>query len=259
VEEPRGRVRQFFHDALKDEWDGLERINRDLRLADLFTLLNATMGFAALVLAAHGHWRWSIHLVFVGIIMDGVDGAVARMGKGNGPLGGALDTLADACTFCATPAVVAFVALPQVRQDWHIALYALPLGLYFLCGLLRLARFESLRDGRKRFYFSGIPSPAAAGTLMALVLVGVHPGWLLVAAFYLGLLMVSRIRYPKLRGWWGVIAVTVLLAVLVTFQRTVLQTALTWALLVFMAVYVVLGPFYVLARYGPARHHGAAV
>ncbi len=256
---PRGRARSYLHAALLDEWDGLDRINRDMRLADLFTLINALMGFGALVAATQGQIRLAIQMVLIGVIMDGVDGAVARLGKGGGPLGGTLDTLADALTFVTTSAVVAYLSLSHdgaLATGPALAVFVVPLAFYMVCGLLRLARFESLRDdGKPRAYFSGIPTPAAAVMLLSLVLVGVSNGILLAAAFYLGVLMVSRIRFPKLRGWMAAATVAILVAVLATFRDEAMQTTVTWVLLGVMALYVVAGPFYVLARYG--RDDGA--
>ncbi len=254
--------RAYFHAALRDEWDGLERINRDLRLADLFTLLNALMGLTALMVAAHAAGadaatrthsiRLAIVLVMIGVILDGVDGGVARLGKGNGPLGGVLDTLADCLTFVTTSAVLAFLSIDLTgRSSFSVAALVAPLGFYAVCGLLRLARFESLRDdGKTRHYFSGMPTPAAAVTLVSLVQVAAPPGAIAVAAFYLGILMVTRVRFPKMRGWLAAGTVAILLAILITFENQPVQTALTWGLLGFMALYVVVGPFYVLARFG---------
>jgi CDP-diacylglycerol--serine O-phosphatidyltransferase len=251
---PRSKVRAYFHAALRDEWDGLDRINRDLRLADFFTIANALMGLGALLLATRGQTRLAIELVLVGVIMDGLDGAVARAGKGGGPLGGVLDTLADTVTFVTTSAVITFFSLtkpPQVTSKLGYVAILLPLALYVVCGMLRLARFEALRDdGKKRFYFSGIPTPAAAILLLSMVLVEVRHWVVLAVAVYVAILMVSRIRYPKLRGWGAVTSVAILLAVLVTFRAATLQKTLTWGMLAFMVGYLVIGPFYVLARYG---------
>lgn len=257
-------AKQYFEAALRDEWDGLGRINRDLRLADLFTITNFLMGLGALLLATQGYVRLAVELVLIGVILDGVDGAVARLGKGGGPLGGVLDTLADALTFITTSAVVAFFSLRDgLGADpawWEYAVILGPLGLYAVCGVLRLARFEALRDdGKKRYYFSGIPSPAAAVTLLSLVLVDVKPWILLVSAAYVALLMVSRVRFPKLRGWYAVTSVGILVTVLATFKDADLQRTVTWAMLGFMALYVVAGPFYVLAKYGakfPSQDEG---
>lgn len=248
-------IKEYFDAALRDEWDGLERINRDLRLADLFTVTNFLMGLGALLLATQGHVTLAVMFVLVGVILDGVDGAVARMGKGGGPLGGVLDTLADALTFITTSAVVAFFsltdAIPAPRSALQYAAILGPLGLYAVCGVLRLARFEALRDdGKKRDYFSGIPSPAAAVTLLSLVLVGAAPWVLLASAAYVALLMVSRIRFPKLRGWYAITSVAILIAVLATFRDADLQRTITWAMLAFMVLYILAGPFYVLAKHG---------
>ena len=250
-------IKEYFDAALRDEWDGLDRINRDLRLADLFTITNFLMGLGALLLATHGEVRLAVQLVLIGVILDGVDGAVARMGKGGGPLGGVLDTLADALTFVTTSAVIAFFSLTEgPRTPLQYAAILTPLGLYAVCGVLRLARFESLRDdGKKRYYFSGIPTPAAAVTILSLVLVQVPPWVLLVSAAYMALLMVSRVRFPKLRGWYALTSVAILLAVLATFKDEDLQRAITWGMLAFMALYVVAGPFYVLAKYGAKFPH----
>jgi len=254
-----GRVRSYFRAALRDEWDGLDRINRDLRLADFFTIANALMGLGALLLATHGHVRLAVEFVLVGVIMDGMDGAVARAGKGGGPLGGVLDTLADAVTFVTTSAVVTFFSLTvRPRTPIGYAAILLPLALYVVCGLLRLARFEALRDdGKRRYYFSGIPTPAAAILLLSMVLVQVRAWVVLSVAAYVAVLMVSRIRYPKLRGWGAVISVAILFAVLVTFDNQTLQKTLTWGMLAFMVGYLVVGPFYVLARYGAPPEPGA--
>ena len=249
-------VKEYFEAALRDEWDGLDRINRDLRLADFFTIANALMGLGALLLATHGQVRLAIEFVLAGVIMDGMDGAVARAGKGGGPLGGVLDTLADTVTFVTTSAVVTFFSLTEAPHEPDGALdyvtILLPLALYVVCGMLRLARFEALRDqGRGRHYFSGIPTPAAAVLLLSMVLVQVRQWLVLALAVYVAVLMVSRIRFPKLRGWGAVTSVAILFAVLVTFDNPTLQKALTWGLLGFMVLYLVVGPFYVLARYGP--------
>jgi CDP-diacylglycerol--serine O-phosphatidyltransferase len=253
----KGRIRAYFDAALRDEWDGLDRINRDLRLADLFTIVNALMGLGALLLATQGEIRLAVELVLIGVIMDGVDGAVARLGKGGGPLGGVLDTLADTITFVTTSAVVTFFHLTEGATSWREYVTILvPLALYVVCGMLRLARFESLRDdGKKRYYFSGIPTPAAAILLLSMVLVDL-PAWIvLVAAVYVAVLMVSRIRFPKLRGWGAVGSLAILVAVLVTYGESTshLQRDFTWGMLAFMAVYLLLGPFYVLARYGAPK------
>ncbi len=237
--------------ALRDEWDGLERITRDLRPADFFTLLNAFAGLAAILFAIQGRASWAATTILLAIILDGVDGAVARLGGGGGPLGGTLDTLADTVTFVAAPPLVVFMALGDPVGAGQWVLVTVPMGFYALAGLLRLARFESMREQRPRGYFSGLSSPGAALLIMAFLMVDLSRAWVLGVVVLGGLLMMSRIRYPKLRGALGITAVAVILAVLVTTGLPEMQQRATWAMLAFMAIYVTAGPFYVLARVGP--------
>lgn len=234
-----------FRAAIRDEWDGLGRITSDLRAADIATILNALLGLAAVVLGARGETVLAIELVLLGVIVDGVDGFLARLGFGGGPLGPTLDTLADVITFAVAPAVI---VLQAVQAPWPG--HALVMGFFLVCVLLRLARFESIRNELPRGYFSGLSSPGGALAVLAFLLAGFDGRWLLGAAAFAGILMVSRIRYPKLRGGLGGVAVLVILGVLLSSGRAVQETA-NLVMLAFMAVYVLAGPFYVLYRMGP--------
>ncbi len=241
------RVRSITRAALRDEWDGLDRITRDIRPADLVTLTNALTGLAAIVLAADHHFALASLLVFVGILLDGADGAVARLGYGNGPLGGFLDSLADVITFAIAPATI-LATNPDIEHTW-LAWGAA--GFYMVCVVMRLARFEALREKAPRRYFSGMSSPGGALAVIAVQLAGA-PEWLTLAlVFFTGALMVSRVRYPKLRGMLGVTAVVVILGVLATWNLPRIHDWAVLGLIGFMSLYLVAGPYYVLVRFGP--------
>ncbi|MGB0651837.1 MAG: CDP-alcohol phosphatidyltransferase family protein [Thermoplasmatota archaeon] len=253
------KPRQVVRAALRDEWDGLDRITRDIRPADVATMANALLGLVAIVLATRGHPEAAAHLVLAGIILDGVDGAIARMGGGGGPLGGFLDSIADMVTFAVAPAVL--LTTLDVPLSWSLSA-----GAFFLvCVALRLARFEALREKAPQRYFSGMSSPGGAlvvvsATLWQPAMVASVPVWLpLAAAIAMGPLLVSRIRYPKLRGALGAAAVLMILATLATWQAAPQHhgTALS-LMLAFMLVYLVAGPFYVLQRVGPTPDPRAA-
>lgn len=234
--------------ALADEWDGLERISRDIRPADIATLANAIMGLLAINLAASGRTELGALLILVGILLDGVDGALARL-FGGGPLGGFLDTLSDVITFAVAPAVL-LVQTPEL--GWATGVVA---SLYLVAVILRLARFEALRERKDRRYFSGLSSPGGALVVVATILVGLPAAATWAVALAVAGLMVSRVRYPKLRGWLGVLAAAVIVAVLAVAWLPLTQTDLAvWAMMAFMAFYLVAGPFYVLLRIGPTQH-----
>ncbi len=150
-------------------------------------------------------------LVFLGMFCDALDGRVARMTNTTSSFGAQLDSLADVVTFGVTPALIARVSLgfgfPNVPGRILVAL-----GVVYLVGAaLRLARYnvESARmSGEESDHvtkvFRGLPSPAAAGVVAALILLQHEYGlrwmeWLLLFITpALGFLMISRLPYSHL-------------------------------------------------------------
>jgi CDP-diacylglycerol--serine O-phosphatidyltransferase len=171
-----------------------QNILKLIKLADIITLINALLGFASILMTLHGQIESALVLILLAVIADGADGAVARF-TGNGVLGANLDSLSDVISFGVAPAVVAFVSLDSM-DNW---MGVFP-GLFLVCGILRLARFNvsGKKDG-----FEGIPI-TAGGFIVALFLLMrdfvpyfevVFPVLLLI----LSILMVSTISYPKIK------------------------------------------------------------
>jgi CDP-diacylglycerol--serine O-phosphatidyltransferase len=171
-------------------------------LPSLFTTGNLFLGFWAIVRTIHGQYAEAAPLIFWAILLDVLDGRIARMTGTTSEFGGELDSLADVVSFGVAPALLAyawgFSTLPRV--GWLVAF------LFVVCGALRLARFnvqKSSIDGR---YFVGLPIPAAAAPVAALVNVSPAPvdekahavlwlSLLIVLAF----LMVSTFRYTSFK------------------------------------------------------------
>ena len=202
-------------------------------LACALTLGNLACGFAAVILAIQGCRRPALFhpvphelvqgawLLFLGMLLDGLDGRVARMTRGDGAFGAELDSLADMVSFGVAPAVLA----------WTVgSLAGLPEGvlwasgaLYVSAAALRLARYNvahaspHLHPTRRSPDFEGLPSPAAAGLVGGFILLlesqsislaGVLPALVTVA----GLLMVSRIPYLHVMNRLGKVPRPVLTA-----------------------------------------------
>jgi len=202
-------------------------------LPNMLTLGNAVCGFGAIVFIAGASSNWSTGdglfaafrdgklvfacwLIFAGMIFDALDGAVARMTRQSSNLGAQLDSLSDAVTFTVAPAFLVWKVISLLPLDivhiprkvaWVLAV------LYMVCGILRLARFNvETADDAKHKGFHGLPSPAAAAVIASLTLLAVdifvegggknvwvpHAFFLAipVIAFFLGILMVSRVPYP---------------------------------------------------------------
>jgi CDP-diacylglycerol--serine O-phosphatidyltransferase len=213
-------------------------------LPSLITLMNAMCGFIAIVYASRGSgsvpslllfqrygvtvFAWAGYLIFFAMIADVLDGRVARLSKTTSSFGGQLDSLSDVISFGVAPA---FLMLKVVEVHLrHLQIespgLAMIVGrfvfliaiLYVICAVIRLARFnvENEEDESAHMNFSGIPSPAAAGTIVSLVifqqdllpkiadlsdsLFRVFESatiWALpFVTLFSGILMISRIRYP---------------------------------------------------------------
>lgn len=190
------------------------------------------------------------------IVFDGLDGRIARLTNSTSNFGREFDSLADVLTFGLAPAVLAYswgvrpaIDALQLPMTNHLR----PLGwivtfAYLICGAARLARFniDSVKPSLDRRFFVGLPIPAAAGVIAAVVHWEKEPltywpfalVWLL-AALGLAFLMVSRVRYHSFkaldlrrrRPYFTIIFISlVILAILFYSEPVLLVLALTYAL-----------------------------
>lgn len=161
----------------------------------LFTLLNAFLGFIAVLEAMQGEYGYAALCIGSAALMDVLDGHIARAWDVVSHIGVELDSLSDAISFCMAPAIMFYC--------WCSA-YEPLLGLfvafvYLAAGLLRLARFNAV-DSAELSSCLGLPTTAAA--LIAAVLMAVYSATFvarkLVAVGMIGLasLMISKIRFP---------------------------------------------------------------
>ena len=228
-------------------------------LPNLFTTGNLFCGFYAIISAQAGFFTQACISVFVAMILDGLDGRVARMTNTQSKFGAEYDSLADMVTFGVAPGMVAYSwALSDLGKfGWMVAF------IYAACAALRLARFNTQIEVADSRYFTGLASPAAAalviGMVWALSDFGIDGESTVVALFgalitgMAGVLMVSNIRYHSfkkidLRGrvhFVFVIAMVLAFAVVFTDPPRVLM-------LLFL-VYASSGPLMAVLRLGSGR------
>jgi len=141
--------------------------------------------------------------ILVALILDGLDGKIARYTRTASPFGVEYDSLADLVSFGVAPATLAYIwaLMPVGRLGWLAAF------LFVACGALRLARFNTQVDVVDKRYFVGLPIPAAAtlvatGIILAReVSLPVEPHVLALITLYgLSFLMVSTIRYTSFKS-----------------------------------------------------------
>ncbi len=168
-------------------------------LPNLFTTAALFAGFYAIVQAMNQRFEYAAVAIFVAMVLDGLDGRVARLTRTQSEFGAEYDSLSDMVSFGAAPALVIYEwALRGMGKVGWIAAF-----IYCAGAALRLARFNTNIDVVDKRYFQGLPSPAAAALIAGLVWVsidnGVHgPDLSWFACFltiFAGLTMVSNVLY----------------------------------------------------------------
>jgi CDP-diacylglycerol--serine O-phosphatidyltransferase len=213
---------------------------------NLITFTNLFLGFMAIILFGQGRFLTGSWLIVIGVLMDGMDGAVARLVKSSSKFGGEVDSLADMVSFGVAPAVLVYHMMPSQMGFWAIFVSAMPM----IAAATRLAKYNimSAEHGHSHT-FSGMPTPSAA-----LLFVGFYiysrtesfefntlPIWFTLVPL-ISLLMVSPIPYRRLpvvqihgsrRPWLSVaFLITSVVALLVDIQRM---------LFMLMAIYMLMG------------------
>ncbi len=168
-------------------------------LPNLFTMAALFSGFYSIIAAMNGNFTHAAVAIFVSMILDGLDGRVARLTRTQSAFGAEFDSLADMVSFGLAPALIAFTwALAPLGKVGWIAAF-----IYTVGAALRLARFNIMIGIEDKRYFTGLPSPAAAaivagviwtandsdmsGSSLAVVMTLLVP--------IVGFLMVSNVKY----------------------------------------------------------------
>jgi len=207
-------------------------------LPSLMTILNGACGFAAIVLASKGATARvgqspclaiAGYMILLAMIADMLDGRLARMSQSTSSFGGQLDSLCDIISFGVAPAFLmlkvleyklGFANLNVTLESFMQRFIWLAAAAYISCAAIRLARFnvENEEDESAHMSFIGLPTPAAAGVIVSLVIFHQQTLPLLadqnIKAYHLcenaiiyalpflllavAVLMVSRIRYPHI-------------------------------------------------------------
>jgi CDP-diacylglycerol---serine O-phosphatidyltransferase len=168
-------------------------------LPNLFTTAALFAGFYAIVQAMNGRFDWASRAIFVAMVLDGLDGRVARLTKTQSAFGAEFDSLSDMVCFGAAPALVVYewALLSMGNLGWAAAF------LYCAGAALRLARFNTMLEVADKRYFQGLPSPAAAALVAGFVWImddnAIGPEsvrwWAWAITVFAGLTMVSNFKY----------------------------------------------------------------
>ena len=134
-------------------------------LPNLFTLAALFGGFYGIVMAINGRYDLAAYGIFAAMVLDSLDGRVARMTNTQSAFGEQMDSLSDMVSFGAAPALIAYLwALKGLGRWGWIAAF-----LYCACAALRLARFNVNTAVVDKRFFQGMPSPAAAALVIGFI------------------------------------------------------------------------------------------
>ncbi len=182
-----------------------QRLSRGLFiLPTLFTVGNLFCGYLSIWCSIRGTFETAAILIIAAAVLDMLDGRIARLTNSASRFGEEYDSLADLVSFGVAPAVLAYSwGLAEFHRLGWMASF-----LFVVCGSMRLARFNIQTRVVDKKYFIGLPIPAAAGTIAALVLATperlVDRVWmagLFALTVILSYLMISTLRYRSFKDF----------------------------------------------------------
>ncbi len=229
-------------------------------LPNLLTTGALFSGFYSIVAAMTQQFESAAIAIFVAIVLDGMDGRIARLTNTQSAFGMQYDSLSDMISFGLAPSLVMYqwALFGMGKLGWLAAF------VYTVCAALRLARFNTQATSIDRRFFQGLPSPGAAAVLGALVWFGSSYGLIdgktieficFLVTVIVGLLMVSNIRYHSFKEFdlKNRIPFVTFLIIVPIFVLVAIEPASILFLLA--AIYVVSGPIFTLIL---LRRHRAA-
>ena len=173
--------------------NSLQKMQLMYILPNLFTAASAFLGVISVISSIQGNYTKAIIYVVLSLVLDGLDGRVARLTKTTSKFGVEFDSLADLVAFGVAPAILFYIVI-GVQFGKFGALIA---AMFVVFGAIRLARFN---------VFIGLPIPTAA--IVSVLWIGVYLDYEILQGFewfyvllqsVLAVLMVSNIRYPSFK------------------------------------------------------------
>jgi len=223
-------------------------------LPNLFTTAGLLCGFSSILIAITGNYFAAAVLLLVAIVLDGLDGRIARYTNTTTKFGAEYDSLSDLVAFGVAPAILVYMwgLAPYGKWGWMAS------SLFVVCGALRLARFNIQIGIVESKIFNGLPIPAAASVVATGILLYDYWGgkgrftsiFILLGVFCLALLMISNIKYYSFKKvnffskkpFMSFFFMVCLMIVTIVEPQIVIFS--------FAAGYTLSGPFWLLVKLG---------
>lgn len=244
-------------------------------LPNLVTAGSLFAALCSIIMSAQGQFVTACYLILLSAILDALDGPVARWTRSSSAFGVQFDSLSDVVAFGVAPAFLMYGKLASINAVIDLPRWAprMAIGvcaLYTICGAIRLARYNLQADSEEKTHFTGMPIPAAAGTVVSTFLVIeqyfpteetrlMHQA-LLVLMVVLSYLMVSTYPFPGLRAarrrlgrsFNGLVTMVFFICIVIAFKEHLPLTAFLLAYgYIVLAVLRVIRTKRELRRYSP--------
>lgn len=222
-------------------------------LPNLFTVGAMFAGFYAIVAATHAKFDTAAIAIFIAMIMDGLDGRVARLTHTQSDFGAQMDNMSDMLCFGVTPALVLYEwSLSGIgKVGWLVAF------IYTVCTALRLARFLSIDDHEDKRYSRGLTTTAAAGFIASVLwFCTVHDisgdgikSLILIMTVFVALLKVSTIPYRTFKDFDARDKIPFLAVVVMVLVLAFIALDPPDVFLAIFGLYVLSGPVRVVVQF----------
>jgi len=170
-------------------------------IPNLFTAMNMFSGFFSIISASQGNFIYAGWLIIIAAIFDTLDGFMARLTKSSSELGVELDSLSDVVSFGVAPSFLLYTTYFNQFETFGVIISSLPM----IAGGFRLARFNVQLVGFDKSYFTGLPIPSSALTIVCFILSFYNEGYpeklqqlIIPMVLLLSFLMVSKVKYDTL-------------------------------------------------------------
>jgi archaetidylserine synthase len=207
-----------------------------LSVADGVTILNAILGFIALLLVFSGQFQLAASLILLGLLADGLDGMIARR-MGNSQLGQYLETIADLVSLSVAPLILVYQTYSEMISEFSLLLlFGVVLGCSFICSIIRLSSFSFLKD---KDVFVGLPTSASA-IFLVVVSYMKPPLWAVLPLILIfSFAMISSVHFLKPGLRLNLIAAFFIVATIVLDGRY--ENIAPFLLVISLACYIIAG------------------